>query len=191
MKKLKNLLVLFTFTFILFNCSTAEEAVLKEIETPSVVFNVDNVIALPAGTDITNQVTFDGQPAATFTTELEINDQLKIEKPGGIPAADSLVYVGGTVYDSTGEIVEFEPFNLKGDAVSTDGNLYLIVPTGEPINYYEDISGGGVPIIIFEPANQFAEDIEYKYDLEIMITRAGVEYGPYKIDPKIKIKRRR
>ena len=189
MKNFKNVTLLL-LTFIIFNCTPAEEAVLKEIDIPSVVFNVDTVIALPAGTDITNQVTFDGQPAASFTTELEINDQLKIEKPGGIPASDSLVYVGGTVYDANGEVVEFEPFNLKGDGVSTDGNLYLIVPSGEPVNYYEDLSGGGIPTIIFEPANQGSADIEYKYDLEIMITRNGTEYGPYKIDPKIKIRRR-
>ncbi|MGJ8743144.1 hypothetical protein [Polaribacter sp.] len=185
--KTTNLLYVFLISTILLSCSSSnDDSEQGASDVPSVTFDVDEVIALTAGTDISNLVSFNGEPAATYTTELNVNSTLTVGRPDGLLATDELEYYDVVVKNSSGDIVDFDEVTN----ISNDGFLKLVIPDGKPSDYYN----GNEPVDIFEIQAINADeqsDIEYKYDLEIYIIRNNVIYGPYIIDPKIRIRARR
>ena len=184
MKKTK-IITLLVISLLFVNCITnneKEEDLTIVNDEPEITFNVDAVIALAADSDITELVTFNGEPAGTYTSELQLEETLTVGKPTFGNPNDQLKYVDVTLFKN-GEEVELN-FETQ---TSEDGNLKLVIPDGKPFNYY--LNPDNVDIIAFQAVNAEEDaDIDYKYDLEVMIIRDNVEYGPYIIDPKIKIR---
>lgn len=182
MKKLNSLLLLF-IAFTLSSCLKEIERVDPPNEVPKVSFDVATAIALQSGSDITNLVTFNGEPAGTFTTELTVDSKLTVGRPEGLAETDELEYTYITLFNSDGEEVEVNP-----DTQTTiDGNLKFVVPDGKSLDYY--VNAEKIDVFEIQAINADANvDLDYKYDLEVYITRDGTRYGPYIIDPKIKIR---
>ncbi|MFY9242596.1 MAG: hypothetical protein WAO74_06180 [Polaribacter sp.] len=178
MKKLSILL----FSAILFSCSSSDSET-PLIEAPNITFDVNAAILLAPGSDITSLVTFNGQPAATYTSTLELNSILSVGRPGGLLASDEFIYDNVVFKDNNGEEVIIDENTL----ISSDGNLKITVPAGKPADYYD----GNYDIDVFNVQaikTSSTGDIDYKYDLYVIIKRNGTEYGPFLIDPKIKIR---
>lgn len=186
MENLRVLIVLsisLVFTNCLKNIEKDVDATLINDE-PEITFNVDAVIAQQPDSDITDLVTFNGEPADTYTSALKLQETLTVGKPNFGNPNDELRYVNVRLFKNDIEIaLNFET------QTSEDGNLKLVIPDGKPINYYFPENIDNVDIVSFKAvsAEQNA-DIDYKYDLEVMIIRNLEEYGPYIIDPKIKIR---
>ncbi|ARV08542.1 hypothetical protein BTO05_02380 [Winogradskyella sp. PC-19] len=183
---MKNLKFLFIFILAISISSCGDDdSVQLQDDTPAVSFDVDAIIALPAFTDITSLVTFNGVVSDNYTTELEVNERLFLGRPDGLLPTDIFIYDFLVVFDE-----EINENGFDNNLLSADSNLQLVVPNGEPTDYYNP-SGSvdyGVPQIIILAVDNDPTDIEYKYDLEVTIERGGVVFGPYTIDPKIRIK---
>lgn len=186
MKNFKLLFIaILAITFI--SCDSDDDSNTLTNDTPTVSFDVDAVIALPAFSDITSLVTVNGQPAADYLSELEVGARLILERPDGLLVSDILLYDFLVVFDTEGIEIGFD-----NNLLSSDSNLSLIVPDGEPSDYYgangfPDFETG-VPTIIIEAVDNDQTDVDYKYEFDITIERGGTVFGPYTIDPKIRIK---
>jgi len=179
--KRNNLIFLFVF-LILTACNSDDNT--SSTDNPVVTLDVDSVIALPPNSDITNLVSFNGQNAATFTSELDLGDGLLVGRPDGLAPDDVFVYSTIIVSrDINGTLVEvnFDEINF----ISDDTNLQFVIPPGQPSNYFDLLE---VEVFELRAIGNEMNDVDYKYDLEVFITRSGIEYGPYFIDPKIRIK---
>ena len=186
MKKI-NLIYLFIVTTILVGCSSSDNT--QDLsDTPTVSFDVDAIIALTPGQDISSLVSFNGQSAATYTSELELNGILNVGRPEGLLSTDEFEYYDVLIKDIDNNEIEFDETTY----ISEDGNLKFVVPNGKPSDYYINSDDYTIDVFEIQAINADAQsDIEYKYDLEVMITRNGTEYGPYIIDPKLRIRGRR
>lgn len=185
MKKFK-LVFAIILSITLFACDSNDDDN-TTTETPSVIVDVDAIIALAPNSDITSLVTFNGQNAATYTTELNVGSSLRVDRPGGLLPNDIFTYSDIIVsVDVAGELIElgFDEFTF----ISDDGNLQFIIPAGQPSNYFDLTE-----VTVFELQAIDADatlDIDYKYDMEVFVERNSVVFGPYYIDPKIRIKSR-
>lgn len=191
MKRLKKLSIVL-FSVILFNCGNDNDALPVALDdTPTVSINIASAITLPPNSDITNLVTLNGQVASDYISELEIGKKLTLAAPGQAKSAFEVKYTGLEVFKDQGKdiLVQFEPL-INGDFLSIDGNLKLVLPPGQfNLEYYgfsED-----VPTLVVEASDASTTSVlEYSYNLIVNIYEGATVYGPYIIDPKIRIKRR-
>ncbi|RNC86235.1 MAG: hypothetical protein ED556_08020 [Winogradskyella sp.] len=181
MKNIRLLLLL--VTALTFTACPDDDILALFNDLPSVNFDVATVIALPSGADITNLVTFGGVNAADYRSDLSLNETVTVSRPDGLLPTDGFLYVTAVIFDDQDVEVEFDEVTN----ISSDGNLELVVPDGEPADYYDNPDG--VPSFILRAidADQ-AVDIDYKYLVEVTIERNDIIFGPYTIDPKIRIK---
>ncbi len=156
--------------------------------------DVDAIIALPPGSDISFLVNFGqpaGQSAAEAETEVELNNTLEIGRPTGLQNDDIFVYNDIVFRDENGEIIP--PTGLDGLII--DGKLEFVVPqvildvlpnTTATVYYSANYTDFALKVIDAE------DDIDtiLKYDIECSIERGGQVFGPYFIDPKIRVKSR-
>ncbi|MFD1061826.1 hypothetical protein ACFQ1Q_01110 [Winogradskyella litorisediminis] len=175
---------LMLFSVTLFNCDSDDDNN-TNTDVPAVSFDVTSVIALAPNSDITNLVTFNGQNAALYTTELSVGSTLRVGRPEGLGTNDIFTYDEVIVsFEDNGEIIEIN-FD-ENTFISSDGFLQYIIPAGQPSNYF-DLD----EITVFEiqaiDANATV-DIDYKYEMSVFIERDNITYGPYFIDPKIRVK---
>ena len=186
MKNFKLLFLALSLVFIA--CGDDDEEVIsQQIDVPediipNITIDIDAIVALPANADITNLVNF-GQPAgqssADYLMPFSNNDTFTLGVPTGLLSGDTLRYTDITFFDENNVVVDFEG--------GVDQYLELVVPPGEATDYYD---ADELPLVIFKNFNGETTDIDFKYDLECIITRGGIDYGPYIIDPKFKIKSR-
>ncbi len=174
--KLSFILVL----LVVFACKSDDDSSSgPETVTPNITIDVDAIIALAANSDITDLVNF-GQPvgvsSADYTAELNENDTFRLGVPGGLQAGDQLLY-----YE-----FDFGPADSIID-------LYLealncIDEFGEPDPTCQSDFVQSIDIRAFNAEDE--EDLEWKYDIICYVKRGDDYFGPYIIDPKIKIKSR-
>jgi hypothetical protein len=178
-------LTLIAFTLIFMSCKSDDD---KSVEStpidiiPDINIDIDKVIALPANSDITALVDFLGIPAADYLAELNENDNLILAVPQNLQAGDRLMY---SRFD----------FFFPGDIVPIDfadlaEYLDLSFPTDTEFLPNPDIPGTNVSSKYQFKAVMAMDviDIDFKYDIECYIVRNDVFFGPYTIDPKIRIK---
>ncbi|WP_431134074.1 hypothetical protein [Psychroserpens mesophilus] len=153
---------------------------------PTITINTDAVIALPPDSDITGLVDF-GQPNGVSTSdylvELTLNDLFTLKRPEGLLPGDVFLIFDIEFYDELDGLVDYED--------DVEPFLGLVIPDGQPSDYYTstEATNEGVPVVIFRADNALDNnDLDWKYNIICYITRDGTEYGPYIIDPKIKIK---
>jgi hypothetical protein len=149
---------------------------------PNITIDLAAILALPANSDITDLVNF-GQPAgvstADYQVELGLNDRLTLGQPQGLPAGDLFLY---DFFDF------FDEFEEPVDESTVDLYLESVVPSGEPVNYY-DLDE--IPLVIIRARDaQEDSDLDWKYDIYCNIISNDITFGPYRIDPKIRIKSR-
>lgn len=187
MKILK--LTLIAFTLIFMSCESDDESSdtsdpIQHI--PNITIDVDAVIALPADADITHLVSF-GQPenvsTADFLIELNQNDSFTLGIPEGLGPNDTFYYRDLKYFNNLDVELPFDEVQeLFAFTVPEDGDLIPNPDIDHPdtdifkICTYESI-GVASPI-----------DVDLKYDVNIYIKRNDDYFGPYKIDPKIRIR---
>lgn len=181
--KISKLILLTIFSLSLFTCSSDDsdddnQTVTKVIPDTSIE-DVDAILALPPDSDITNLISF-GQPNGVSTADhesvVEKNDRFVLDKPEGLLPTDVFVYQNIYFYDELDTEVPFED--------GMDQYLKLVIPSGESNSYYDN----NPTKVIFKTIYVDDYDLNVKYDIECTITRDGTVYGPYIIDPKLRIK---
>ncbi|MDT0558835.1 hypothetical protein RM697_09255 [Ichthyenterobacterium sp. W332] len=191
MKFFKPLLLL--FTVLLFTCSSDDDGGdnAPVVITPTISVDVNVVLALPDGSDITNLVNF-GQPigvsSADWEVELEIGDILTLGQPTGFASGDVLFYDVIVFFDDVGEEVDEVTLAEYLDFIN------CVKDDGTPDPECDDTLSALEYYTTFSMTSVDAEDdfdINYKYSMEVYIAREGeTDRGPFIIDPKIKIKSR-
>lgn len=182
MKHLKSFLV-FTLICFAFSCSS-DDSSSTVVDSPAVTLDITSVVALPPGSDITNLVSFNGQNAGTYTSELDLGKSLRVGRPDGLQSGVEFVYTSFVIFLDTGtELIELEIDETT--FTSSDGNLQFVIPEGQPSTYFEQEE---VEVFEIRAINNDVTDIDYKYNIEVYITRNDIEFGPYLIDPKIRVK---
>ncbi|WP_456442216.1 hypothetical protein [Psychroserpens sp.] len=185
--RISKFILLAMFSLSLFTCGSDDDSIDDTLEltiiTPSPsIANVDAILALPADSDITDLVSF-GQATGVSTADvlsvLELNDQFVLQRPAGLLPDDIFIYENIYFYDEIDELIEFEG--------EIDQYLELIIPIGETADYYE-LSPTTVILQVIDADIDF--DLNWKYDIECYIERGGVSYGPFIIDPKMRVKRK-
>lgn len=181
--KISKCILLTILSLSLFTCGSdddsTEETPELTIITPSTsIADVDAILALPANSDITDLVSFgqaSGISTADHETILELNDIFRLERPEGLLPGD-IFYYGGLYFS-----------DLDGEEIGegfVSNFLERNIPSGEPLDYYDF----PVPNYIYDVIGNSLNDLEWKYDIECFIIRDGTEYGPYWIDPKVRLK---
>ena len=161
------------------------------IVTPPITTNIDVILALPGEPtfanpiDITELVSF-GQPAgvssADYEVTVKIGDLVNFEQPQGLQPGDKLWYDFANWFDAADQPIDF--------GVVDQFVQYIIPPDAQNVQVLNP--EGFVFVsdkVIFRNINANPDnDLNWKYDLIVFIERNGIFTGPYKIDPKLKIK---
>lgn len=152
----------------------------------SISVDIDDIVALPIGSDITNLVDF-GQPAgvsaADYTVELEVDDTFTLSPPSGLGTGDSFLYSAFFFLDENGDPFDETQF-LSSDF--PEDTQFIADPEDPDFEVFDRIRFTAIDA---EDEN----DRLLKYDIEIFIFRETTNefIGPYFVDPKIQIKSRR
>ncbi|WP_033958531.1 hypothetical protein [Psychroserpens jangbogonensis] len=151
--------------------------------TPSVsIGDIDGILALPPGTDITDLISF-GQPNGVSTADqesvLELGERFVLARPAGLLSTDIFIYDAIYFFDELDEEIDYDLFISQ--------YLTLVIPSGESASYYEE-APTTVLLNVDDVEDEF--DLNWKYDIECYIVRESVEYGPFIIDPKLRLKGR-
>ena len=182
MKHLKSFFVI-SLVLIAFACSS-DDSSSTVVDSPAVTIDIASVIALPPGSDITSLVSFNGQNAGTYISELDLGTSLRVGRPDGLVADVEFVYTSFEIFLDSG--TELIPLDIDETTFTTsDGNLQFVIPEGQPSTYFEQES---IEVFEIRAIDNDVMDINYKYNIEVFITRNDVESGPYIIDPKIRVK---
>lgn len=185
--KISKFILLTIFSLSLFTCGSdddsADETIELTIVAPSAsIANVDAILALPADSDITDLVSFgqaSGVSSADVLSVLELNNQFVLQRPAGLLPSDEFIYSDIYFYDELDEQIEF--------VGGIDQYLELVIPIGETADYYEFYPTTAI-LQVIDADSDF--DLNWKYDIVCYIIRDDVEYGPFIIDPKMRIKSR-
>ncbi|WP_443633242.1 hypothetical protein ABXT64_12365 [Candidatus Marifrigoribacter sp. Uisw_064] len=188
MKILKFSLIAFTLIFM--SCSSDDESsdTPDPIQyTPNITLEVEEIILRANGADITDLVSFgqpSGVPTSDFLIELNQNDCFKLGIPEGLGPNDTFYYRRLDFFENDIE--------LDGDTI---GSLFALdIPEEGDEIPNPDVNDPGTNI--FKVCTYQAigvapiVDIDLKYDVIIYIKRNDDFFGPYTIDPKIRIKSR-
>lgn len=192
-------LILFAFLSItIISCgsddsddNTSQRVVVK----PTITLDIDEAILRNPGDDITDLISF-GQPSGVstfdYTVELKVGDILKLKQPMGLDAGDIMYY-------SRFDFFIEDPFDF-GNYIPVDENevygvyLDIVQPVSfdspsvvedpfQPGTYISDTLG-------LKSIDAENDDLEWKYDIQVVLYKDGSFYGYYTIDPKIRIKGR-
>lgn len=162
MKALKTLLIL--TTLFLLSCASEEK-----IDTTPIIQRVTATLDLAdlnnlTGTDATSLISFNGVPAANYTTEAIIGDEIRYE----------------ITTSSSDTVLRFVEFNFS----SGSENLW-----NEGLTTIEDNSGW---LLGFEVLERASNEDELKFDMYFQLeVNSILQSEIYSIDPKIKIRARR
>ncbi|MFD1061835.1 hypothetical protein ACFQ1Q_01155 [Winogradskyella litorisediminis] len=207
MKK-TNFLCFLAFGLLLFNtCDSDDGPSQDEIDSalfptsstvnfePDVTLDVDAVLNLPAGSDISNLINLGqpaGQSAAEFESVVRLQDVVILGQPTGIAQDDVLLYSFDfdIILDNGDRLTPQQQIDIYDSVVITTENIDDVV--GQQNIVVDFRPSDGAPLINFIGLTpSFADqnsDLNFKYDIECWILRNDVLNGPYIIDPKIRIK---
>lgn len=193
MKITKTLILI--FTVVLFSCGNDDDGnrvvlPIGENIRPSSIIDVEAVLARAAGSDITDLITFGDDsnvPAYDYTSEVNLYDTFTLGSPQGLATGDEFLY---------SDVLFLNQFDEEVEVSETDyivgGYIQAVLPEGVTGISVDDYYGQMfIPTIAFDViyAEEFV-DVNWKYDIECYIRRGGDEFGPYYIDPKLRIKGR-
>lgn len=193
MKFSKPLLIL--FALVLFSCGNDDDGnpiiiPIGEDVMPSSTIDVEAVLALPAGSDITGLVTFGDDPsvnASDYQSEVGLSDTFILDMPQGLAPGDEFLYSNVFFLNQANEDIESDP-----DTLIVGGYLQAVLPEGvtgiTAQDYYSQMFFPSIAFRVID-AEDFT-DVNWKYDIECYIRRGVDEFGPYYIDPKLRIKSR-
>lgn len=171
MKAIK-FIFLYALSIVALACSS-DDSRNKNNDSPVLTFDVNAVIARANNSDITNLVMLNGQNAAIYTSVIEVGNTIRLGRPEGLSASDQFFYEELFLYlDNNGELTEVYFDDMSG--ISNDGNLQI------------NLSAENFKITAINTED--TTDTNYKYEMKVSLRIGGVNYGPYIIDPKIRIK---
>ncbi len=184
------------FTLVVLSCGNDDEGNQPMTHqgvdiTPTSTIDIAAVLALPPNSDITNLITFGTDPsvsASDYTTEVELLDTFNLVAPQqGLAPGDEFLFSDIIILDEFNVPIEADPDTL----ILENGLLQLVLPEGvtgvSAQDYYD---GTMVPAVSFDIIDNEDSDIEWKYDIECYVRRGMDEFGPYIIDPKLRLKGR-
>jgi hypothetical protein len=185
---MKRFFILVFVLAILGSCSSDDDANTGQTVSPNFTSDIDAIIALPSGSDISTLVDFGqgiGNSAADFTSEVSLNDTFELKPPTGLASTDEFFYVDIFFTDEFGG--EIEAIDLI-----VGGRLEAVLPEGiTGISAEDYYLQDNIPLIALKVIDvDDNDDITWKYSFECEIIRNGVEYGPYFVDPRLKLKSR-
>ncbi|RZN83513.1 MAG: hypothetical protein EVB11_04885 [Winogradskyella sp.] len=192
--KLKNCFLLAALSIFLLNCNSDDDSNTSSDITPNVTIDINGILALPAGSDITSLVTFEGANPFDYLAELEVGQSLRLTQPSGLASGEALLYSRLFFFEEN--LLDPGVFDIQIDTADVYG-AYLnkfIAPPGSveafenPNDFNRNISTF-LDLTVFDAMDN--DDIDYKYDIEVAIREAdGSVSDYYYIDPKIRIKSR-
>jgi len=191
MKLFKNLSLLALF-LTLSSCGDDDSQPIETFE-PALTIDVNAIVARPAGSDITDLVDFGqgpGIPASEYFVALDVNDRLQLRQPQSLPNDVTLWY-------SRVDFFEEDPVNLGQFTIPVIEQdvigVWLNFDFPSTANFIDDPllpPGSGEIFTEFDlfAINADVNDIDYKYDIRVVVEQNGSFFGYYTIDPKIRVK---
>jgi len=193
------LLFIFGLSIIVVACDSDDDNQELEFEstnlTPTITADFDAIINLipvgpidlnnPLDIDITDFISF-GQPSNISTRNyVSVVDELEtitLGQPTGLTAGDIMWYSRVDYFDA----------NTGADINSSIDDIFVQFIAPSSADIIDDPYAMGFSIIdeidLLILAADEEQDVNTKYDIQVLIERAGTIYGYFTIDPKIRIK---
>ena len=194
MKLIKNLSLLLIF-ILLVSCGSDDDGggTTNDVFAPTITLDASTAITRPAGSDITDLIDFGqgtGIPASDYTVELDINDRLQLRQPSGLSSDFTLWYSRVDFFEEN----PLDPgqFDIPVDEQDVIGVwLNFEIPSSASFTPDPLITTGSGDLFTeldLFAINQDSDNIDYKYDIRVVIEQNGTLFGYYFIDPKIRVK---
>ncbi|MFK7781696.1 hypothetical protein [Psychroserpens sp.] len=200
--KLSKFIFLTFLSITLFNCGSddssddGDDTPQPQVIVPTITLDVAEAILRTPGSDITDLVDF-GQPngvdTSEYLVELSIGDIYNPGQPQNLATGEMLYYSNYTYFEENPlDPGVYDQFIDGEDLLGVYFNAVFPESTVSPATIEDPFSPTddvweslGLEIIDADD-----DDIDWKYDLEVLIVKDGTAYGYYTIDPKLRIKGR-